>query len=110
MSAENTTGLWEDPFEDLLRYAEGFQRNLRIERQLHHGGVQRNRRDPRGLDRWSRVHEREVPGIKTLPYWPGIFKSQRIDRPVRRSSKILPFFLPETSFLKAQEKIYARMV
>ena len=95
----------------IVEYSGGFERNLVKEKRLHHGeGIVRDTTNPKGLDRWSRKHEAEVRDIRALPYWPSIFGSQRINQPSRPMNKILHFMLRETTHLKAQERIFAKIV
>jgi len=79
---------------------------IQRERQLHHGeSGKRNRKNPRGLDSWSKTHASQVDGIGRLPYWPDKIKSQRLDRPAGQINRVA-LWLPETTYLKTFRKLY----
>jgi hypothetical protein len=77
-----------------------------MEKRLHHGpSGRRSWRSPKGLDRWSKVHQKQVKHIRSLPYLPSVFPDQMINKPSGRITRA-SIYLPETTYLKGFRKFY----
>jgi hypothetical protein len=76
------------------------------EKRLHHGpSGKRSRRNPLGLDRWSRNHARDVKHIRSVPYMPGVLSDQVFNKPARQITRA-SIYLPESAYLKGFKKFY----
>jgi len=79
---------------------------IATEKKLHHGpSGKRNRKNPMGLDRWSKKHKHEVRHIGSVPYWPSLFPDQMVNVPYREITAA-SVFLPEAAYLRAFKKFY----
>ena len=58
---------------------------------------------------WSREHSQRYENMGTLPYWPWLFRDQRLKNSSKRISRAV-LWLPETNFLKTQKALYAKAI